>query len=82
MVCLFQLIPKEEVCLTELEAIKVVGLHDRDTKYVGRGEKPASARSLLIGDGTTFDWYLDVKDRVGVCDDGRRALQDRIDIAF
>jgi len=61
-VCFLQFIPEEEISLTEFKFVKIVALHQRYAEDIRRGKKPASARASLVGNRSTFEWYLDVED--------------------
>ena len=71
---LLQLIPEEEIGLTELERLQVVLAHQGHAKHVGGGEEPTSAGSALVRDRAALERDLDVEVlRVG---DGGRALRE------
>ena len=46
---LFEHIPEIKIVMRKIELIQIVLLHDRRTEYVHRGEHPAAARLLLVG---------------------------------
>ena len=62
IVCSLNLVPVEEMRLTELEVLQVVVFDEGLTGNIERCKKPTPARTLLVRHGLPFSLYLTVVD--------------------
>lgn len=61
VICFLELIPKEEVSLTEFEFFEVVLAHNGYTEHISGRKKPTAAGRPLMGDRPALKRDLDLE---------------------